>query len=645
MCGIAGFSGMFQKELLDKMNTIQFHRGPDDGDIFYSQKDAIGLAHRRLSILDLSPLGHQPMWDNLKNVVIVYNGELYNFKELRDNLIKKGFSFKSQCDTEVMIYLYLHYGIEMLSKLNGIFSFAIWDCRTKVLFCARDNLGVKPFYYCEMNKGFLFASEIKALLQCEDVPREIDPVAIHHYLTYLWCPAPNTMLKKVKKLKPGYALIIKEGKIQKEWQFYDIPYNNGINNISKNEAIEQCDQLLHEAINRQMVSDAPLGAFLSGGLDSTSIVALGRKYTPSRLQCFTIGFNDDAFKKESSIDDLPYAEMAAKSLDVDLHKIIVGHEIVSMLSKMVYYLDEPQADPAAIHTYMICKLARQKGMKVLLSGTGGDDIFSGYRRHLAVTFEKYWEMIPSSVGRLLKNVAANFPKKNTNLRRIAKVLEYADIKGDEKIISYFNWIDPKQLMSLYTQENREEIINSKLSQPLLMSIKNLNEKIPALNKMLYLEGKHFLADHNLNYTDKMSMATGVEVRVPLLDLNLIKFATSLPIRFKQNGNTGKWVFRKCMEKYIPHDIIYRKKTGFGAPVRHWIRGPLQPLCNELLSEQNINKRGFFNYDSINKLICKDMVGQIDASYTIFSLMCIELWCQNFIDKTIPIEPLEIYIRN
>lgn len=641
MCGIGGFSGNFSPDLLNKINNAQAHRGPDDGEIIYFADDRIGLSHRRLSIIDLSKLGKQPMYDCSEKAIIVFNGEIYNFKELRDELLTKGVQFKSKTDTEVLINLYLQYGTNMLSRLNGIFAFAIWDINQKQLFCARDQLGVKPFYYCQLPDGFLFASEIKSLLQCESVPREINYSAIHNYLTFLWCPAPNTMLKQVKKLLPGHALIIKNGKIEKMWEYYDLPFNSIQHPTSLRSAIEQCDDLLQKAVSRQMISDSPLGAFLSGGLDSSSIVSFAHKYASTTLQCFTIGFSNDEFKKESSIDDLPFAEKTASHFGVDLHKIIVGHEIVKNLSKMIFYLDEPQADPAAIHTYLICNMARQKGIKVLLSGTGGDDIFSGYRRHLALNYEKYQSYIPSLIKNYLAIASSTLPKKITLFRRIAKIMEYLRLSGDEKIASYFQWINPENLFPLYSKPVLDQLTCDALSSPLLQSLKKLNPNTPSLNKMLYLEGKHFLADHNLNYTDKMGMAAGVEIRVPLLDLDLVRFAAQLPTNYKQHGKTGKWIFRKTMEPYLPHNVIYRKKTGFGAPVRFWVRGPLKPFISDLLSEKSLSKRGIFNPTKVTALIDNDHKGIVDASYTILSLVCIELWCRNFIDQKTPSEPSDL----
>jgi asparagine synthase (glutamine-hydrolysing) len=633
LCGITGFSGNFERFSLDKMNEAIAHRGPDDSGTYWLPEKGIGLAHRRLSIIDLSPLGHQPMWDATQTVVIVFNGEIFNYRELRADLVASGYTFKSHTDTEVLLNLYLRDGEAMLSQLNGMFAFALWDTRTDSLFLARDGIGVKPLYYTNSPNGFLFASELKALLQEPSVERSLDLEAIHYYLTYLWCPAPHTMLKAIKKLEPGHALIVKDGQIQRHWQFYDLPYQQDIEPLSEEEAVEQLQTYLKQAVKRQMVSDVPVGAFLSGGLDSSSVVALAKQHIPDqRLQCFTIGFKDSAATREGFVADLPYAQQAAKHLDVDLHTIYVGSEMAEQLEKMIYQLDEPQADPAPLNVLFISQLARQHGIKVLLSGAGGDDIFTGYRRHYALMQERYWAWMPKLARKGLSHVTQQIPVNHSLGRRVSKAFRYADLDSDERIASYFYWLDRQRQHTLYSPALQEYLSSISPATPLVASLAKLPAKAHTLNQMLYLEGKHFLADHNLNYTDKMSMATGVEVRVPLLDPDLIALAARLPVAFKQRGKTGKWIFKKAMEPYLPSEIIYRPKTGFGAPVRQWLRHQLCPLVEDVLSDTSLRHRGLFDPREVQRLVEMDRLGRVDGTYTIFSLMCIEIWCRIFIDR-------------
>lgn len=632
MCGIGGFSGRFKPDLLVAMNTAMVHRGPDDGGVLSLPDQQIGLCHRRLSIIDLSPLGHQPMWDVSHRAAIVFNGEIYNYRELRAELEQRGFTFVSHSDTEVLLNLYLVEGEGMLARLNGMFAFAIWDQEKRRLFVARDGFGVKPFYYAEAASGFVFASELKALLQERSIPRAIDAQAVLNYITYLWCPAPRTMLESVKKLKPGFAMVVEEGRITRQWQFYDLPYGGNKSTLSPVDAADELRARLAEAVRRQMVADVPVGAFLSGGLDSSAIACFAREHAKDgNLDCFTIAFKDDAWRKEGMAEDLPYAQRVAKHLGVNLHTLEVGSEMAEGFANMVFQLDEPQADPAALNVLFISRMARENGIKVLLSGAGGDDIFSGYRRHQALNFEKYWSWLPV-IGRSgLKQLSQNFSGSCATGRRLSKMFAYADADDLERLASYFNWVDPLTRNTLISSWMRAELADGIGTNPLLNTVRQLSPEISNLDKMLYLEAKYFLADHNLNYTDKMAMAASLEVRVPFLDNDLVAFATSLPEQYKQRGAEGKWLLKKAMEPFLPHDVIYRPKTGFGVPVRSWLKNELRPMVDELLSDEVIRKRGLFDASGVRDFVNNDRLGRIDGSYTILALMCVELWCKSFID--------------
>ncbi len=611
------------------------HRGPDDAGYFHRSEQGIGLAHRRLSIIDLSATGHQPMLDASGQVAIVFNGEIYNFRELRSELESGGHTFRGHSDTEVLLHLYLARGEAMLPLLNGVFAFAIWDGRSQTLLLVRDGMGVKPLYYAQTNAGVVFASELKALLVHPEVERSIDPQAVWQYLTYLWCPAPRTILAGVKKVLPGHAMSIRDGKIERQWQYYELPYDQAIEPWSAEEAARRVEESVRTAVTRQMVADVPVGAFLSGGLDSSAVVAFARQVEPEvRLQCFTIALKGGG--QEGFADDLPYAQRVARHLGVDLHTIEVGPEITGHLAQMLYHLDEPQADPAPLNALFISKLAREHGIKVLLSGAGGDDIFSGYRRHFALQQERYWQGLPRWSRRMLAAGAHRLPTGHPALRRLRKAFEYADLPTDERLASYFFWGRPERLQRLLAPEVRAQLRDTSPADPLVQALGRVPAHRDRLDKMLFLESKFFLADHNLNYTDKMGMAMGVEVRVPLLDPDLVALATRLPVAFKQRGREGKWIFKKAMEPHLPHDVIYRPKTGFGAPLRTWLRGEsqLQPLQRDLLSREAIRSRGIFDPDEVAALVKEDAQGRVDASYTIFSLMCIELWCRIFLDETV-----------
>jgi asparagine synthase (glutamine-hydrolysing) len=379
----------------------------------------------------------------------------------------------------------------------------------------------------------------------------------------------------------------------------------------------------------------PIGAFLSGGLDSSSIVALARRRLGhERLQCFTIGFKDPRAEAEGMAEDLPYAQRVAKELDVDLHTIYVGSDMVEELGNMVFHLDEPQADPAPINALFITRLARQQGIKVLLSGAGGDDVFTGYRRHYALMLERYWSWMPRGARRGIGRLAQGIPPRGELLRRGSKALRYAGLEGDDRIASYFNWIPPDRLRSVFGSRMRDRFSGNEPTR-VARSLGVLPDETPRLNRMLYLEGKYFLADHNLNYVDKVAMANGVEVRVPMLDPDLVDLAARLPIDYKQRGRVGKWVLRRAMEPYLPTSVLWRGKTGFGAPLRQWLRSDLRPLVEDVLSTQSLDRRGLFDPRGVKALVEADRHRRIDASYTIFSMICIELWCRMFVDKAVP----------
>jgi asparagine synthase (glutamine-hydrolysing) len=630
MCGIAGFSGKFDRSLLDRMSAVIRHRGPDDADALYLPSVGVGLAHRRLSILDLSPAGRQPMWDATQTVCIIFNGEIYNYRELRRDLERERFKFQNSTDTEVILNLYLRDGVEMLPQLNGIFAFALWDSRSRALLIARDGVGVKPLYYAEVGDGVVFASELKAVLQAPTVSRALDIDAVRQYTRFLWCPGPQTILSGVKKLAPGHSAWISDGRMATPRQFYDLPFDVPPDDWSDDSAIAATRAVIAQAVERQMVADVPVGAFLSGGLDSSAVVAFARQHKQAEpLRCFTMAFSAGRTAAEGLPDDLPHARRAAKALGVELDEVSVGPTTMDDLQAMVYQLDEPQADLAPINVGLISKAARAAGVKVLLSGAGGDDIFSGYRRHQSLQLEPMWSWLPRPARGALRGLSQRVPTRHASMRRAVKVFGQAHRTPDERIASYFYWLDPEEGDALFAGDALRDARPSS-GDALVDRVYALPSAMPRLNKMLYLDTKYFLADHNLNYTDKMSMAHGVEVRVPLLDYEVVRHAGRLRIEDKQRGPNTKWVFRKAMEGILPRDIIYRPKAGFGVPLRQWMATALRPLVDDVLSEQSLSARGIFAPVAVRRLIELDRQGAIDAAYPILSLACIELWCRAFL---------------
>ena len=629
MCGILGFVGTFGSASLDTMARALAHRGPDDRGLHFDEAQGIGLGQTRLAIIDLTATGHQPMADASSRYLVVFNGEIYNYRELRSELEQEGVAFRGRSDTEVMLEWYARLGPAVLDKLNGIFALAIWDRERRELFLARDGLGVKPLYWTEGRHGFAFASELKALLPVLD-SRTLDPAALHRYMSFLWCPGEGTPIREVRQLHPGEAMLVKGGRIDRRWIWYELPARRPrLSAIADAEVVPSTAAMLRSAVHRQLVADVPLGAFLSGGLDSSAVVAFARERTPD-LQCFTIdlqGGNDAGFA-----DDLPYARRVAAHLKVPLHVVTVeASQMARDLERMVWMIDEPLADPAPLNVLYISQLARQHGIKVLLSGSGGDDLYTGYRRHLAQRYEHWWSWLPASLRRGLGAAAQQLDASSAFGRRAQRLFANTGTDGPQRLAGYFAWAPESRLRALYSRDFAAALGQERADAPMTEFISGMPPGVPPLEQMLALEQRFFLADHNLVYTDRMSMAAGVEVRVPFLDPDLVAHAARIPDRFKQHGQTGKWVLKKAMEPYLPHDVIYRPKTGFGAPLRRWLQHELRPLADELLSHDTLRRRNLFDGKAVQEMRAADAAGRIDAGYTILSLMTIEIWCRRFID--------------
>jgi asparagine synthase (glutamine-hydrolysing) len=636
MCGIFGSLGG-RVNLLAGLNAIK-HRGPDA--IGHWEDSALGiwLGHVRLSILDLSALGNQPMISKSGRTIMVFNGEIYNYIELRKELEKNGIFCKGRSDSEVLLEQFEYYGNEVFNKLNGIYSVAFWDRNIAKLTLARDPLAVKPLYYYNRSGALYFASEIKALFHAGAIVPAINPGAVYKSLCYLWTPGAETFFNNVYKLLPGEILEFQSNKLISKNRISTENVNDYTNSdLPIAEAVKQVGSQVDAAVKRQMVSDVEVGSFLSGGLDSSAVSYFAQKFLNSsgqRLNCFTIEHQNGSKCKSLDLnEDLPYAKQVAKLIGANLQIVTTSPSIFSdVLERSIYMMDEPVSDPAVINTLLISELAASNGLKVLLSGAGGDDIFSGYRRHFAISYEAYWSNFPKDVINFCKFSAKLVLPYSEFLRRLGKALEYSDLDFNHRLISYFFWLPPDTAFNLFTPEFKSTICSESVYDPLLQSLGDFPMESSPLRQMLFLERQHFLADHNLNYTDKMGMAAGIEIRVPLLDIKLVNFASKLPDKFKQNGTVGKWIFKKAMEPYFPKNIIYRKKVGFGSPLKNWIKGPLNELVNDTLSPHRIKMRGLFKPEAISKLIADNRDGKIDASYSILLLVSIELWSREFLDK-------------
>ncbi len=625
MCGIAGYSGDVSADVLDAFVARLNHRGPDAHGTWVDTRAQVGLAHTRLSILDLSPRGQQPMVDEASGCRLVYNGEIYNFRALRRELEARGHRFFSDSDTEVLLRLYLDRGAAMLDALDGIFAFALWDPRRGELLIARDALGVKPLYWTRSGGRLVFASEIKALLAVPGTPRALDLPAIDATIGRLWCPGPRTALAGVSKLEPGTALVARRGEIVRMWRWFELPVERPPRAGSSADHVAAVRAAVERAVHDQLVSDVPVGAFLSGGVDSSGVAAFAVRRAPG-LPCFTTRITSGFTATEGFEDDLPHARRVAAHLGAELIEIPIGDEAAGDLEQMVHQLDEPQADLAPLIVGRIARAARARGIKVLLSGTGGDDLFAGYRRHVAANFDHWWTWLPRPVRRRMRSLSSLVPVTNPTGRRVRKVLRDADLDNDARYAAYFEWLAPADRAALYTPATAAAIAAAPY-RPLLDSVRRLTARMHPVNRTAYLDLRYFLPDHNLNYTDKMAMAHGVEVRVPLLARALVELAATVPPHDKVRGSTGKWVLREAVRPLVPDGICDRAKTGFGVPLRGWLHGPLAPLVGDVLSPASLRTTGIFDGAAVQRLYAADRAGQVDAAYPLLALVCVELWAR------------------
>lgn len=627
MCGILGsFRHDISKHSLDLIS----HRGPDATGWF--MQDEIILGHVRLSIQDTSDKANQPFFSGDGNIVMVYNGEVYNHWDIRKQLKAPESSYKTTSDTETILMGYCELGEDIFEKLNGIFALAIYDkTRNKLLLC-RDRFGVKPLYYSFINGGVKFSSELKALIQGDEI---IDAEGIGNYLRFLWSPGSRTPVQDIKKLLPGTILQLDLNKevIVSNKKFFK-PKFDGIRKSysSEIEAIDRCEELLLQAVNRQLLSDVPVGFFLSGGVDSSLLVAMAAKQSPTkRLQCFTIDTGEFS-ESEGFSNDLEYAKVVANELNLDLEIVKAENDIVRDFDKMIWHLDEPQADAAPLNVLNISARAKEMGFKVLIGGAGGDDVFSGYRRHQTLRFHSILSALPYSVLKVIGATESILKPTSPELRRIKKLLSTFKRRPEDRIYDLFCWIPENRLLDLFTGAIKKNLASKDRFEYFRKVLSEIPREPDLLNRVLQLEMSTFLVDHNFNYTDKMGMAVGVEIRVPFLDNDLVDFSYSLPSSMKLKGKTTKYILKKVAERYLPYDVVYRSKAGFGAPVRKWITEDLNDMIEERLTPKAIREAGVFDPDAVWQLIKENKKGKIDASYPIWSLLAIDSWMRQFMNQ-------------
>jgi len=626
------------------MTDVQAHRGPDDAGVWeqkFPDGSYIGLGSRRLAIIDLSTSGHMPMCNEDRTVWITYNGEIYNFAELRHDLAMKGHRFASETDTEVIIHLYEQEGPDCVKRLNGMFAFGICDLRSgsPTLFLARDHFGIKPFYYVQQGRRFAFASEIKGLLQVTGIEAEIDAKALHQYLTFLWVPDPKTMFRDILKLPAGHYALLRNGELEIT-QYWDLTFPSQGFQFSRPEADlkDEIRERFRQSVEAQMISDVPIGAFLSAGLDSSSIVAMMAQANRQPVRTYTITFPDSYRIGETALDDPDVAARLARRLGCENHRIVVEPDVANLLPKLIWHMDEPTADPAIIASYLVCREAR-KHATVLLSGVGGDELFAGYRKHYAHRWAQAYQRIPSGVRGLIDSSLLMLPSlrgtaMKGRLRLAKKMARSSSSSPVERFLMNCTYLDQEQKAMLYTSALSDEISGDDAAKQHRARFEEVKDA-DFLNQMLYLDTKIFMTSLNLTYNDKMSMACSVEVRVPFLDRELAEFvAWNVPPSMKLKGffrPTTKYIFRKAMQDVLPREVLQQPKAGFAAPVDYWLARDLKEMVDDLLSESQIEKRGLFRPEVVRAFVDEHRSGAQDWSMQIWQLLTLELWMQTFLD--------------
>jgi asparagine synthase (glutamine-hydrolysing) len=626
MCGIAGKlyfdpARPVSPAVIDAMTDRLVHRGPDARGVHID--GATGLGHRRLSIIDLSESANQPM-TGPSGVVLTFNGEIYNFKALRSNLEAKGREFRTSSDTEVLLALYEDRGPACVHDLVGMFAFAIWDPRTRTLFCARDRIGQKPFYYSQRPDGFSFASELAALLEDDDVSAEVNATAIHHYLTLHYVPSPETAFEGVSKLPPAHTLTLRDGKLSTEryWRNSFEPKHA----TSVGELAEEAWDLIASATKLRMVSDVPLGAFLSGGKDSPAIVAAMNTWTEDPVKTFTIGFEEAAFNE---LDD---ASMSADFLKCEHREFVVSPDTVDVLPKLVEHHGEPFADPSSIPMYYLSEMARRH-VTVALSGDGGDEAFGGYSRYAWAWGAGLLDRLPRPVWVALRQAMRSTASTGWMPPSVQRGAGYAKrifAPDDERYLSMMCHFTPAARWDLYTTEFRSSILGSDTPALFGQSI-SASDAIEPIDRYMQYDFDGYLSDGINTKVDIASMMHSLEVRAPFLDHRLVEFAARLPASLKQDGPKGRVLYKKAVAPHVPAAILNRKKRGLTLPVNEWLRGPLRPALDDVVSGARLRERGHFQQERIQRLYRDHVAGRADHGYPLWNLMVLELWMREFVD--------------
>ncbi|HJV74480.1 MAG TPA: XrtA/PEP-CTERM system amidotransferase [Noviherbaspirillum sp.] len=633
MCGIVGIFDMrgereINRQLLARMNETQHHRGPDEGGLH--TEPGVGLGHRRLSIIDLSS-GQQPLFNEDGSVVIVYNGEIYNFRELMEELVQCGHQFRTRCDTEVIVHAWEQWGEACVERFRGMFAFGLWDRRTKTFFLARDRLGIKPLYYAQTQDGmFVFASEMKGVMCHPGVRRELDPLAVEEYFAYGYVPEPRTIYQDVCKLSPGYALTLKPGSsVIRPHQYWDVPFKLS-KPVSEADAEHELMDRLREAVRIRLVAEVPLGAFLSGGVDSSAVVAAMAQELDEPVNTCSIAFTDPAF------DESGYAAKVASLYGTRHHVETVENDDYDLIDTLARLYDEPYADSSAIPTYRVCQLAKKR-VTVALSGDGGDENLAGYRRYRFTLAEQHLrDKLPAGLRRSVFGTLGRYYPKADWAPRIFRAKTTFESLSRNLVDGYFHNV------SLMSDGMRERLFNHGFRRRLqgysavevMRGHAAKSRTDDPLSMIQYLDMKTYLPGDILTKVDRASMAHALEVRVPLLDHKLVEWISGLPSSLKLQGGEGKYIFKKALQPHLPREILYRNKMGFATPLARWFRGPLRQRVRNAILGPTLAATGIFNQSYLKEMVDQHESGRRDYSAPLWSLLMFEAFLRNVHQGTV-----------
>jgi len=623
MCGIAGYvhrdrSRPADAGLLLRMAETLRHRGPDDDG--YLCEGPVGLAMRRLQVLDLEG-GAQPLYNEDRTVAVVFNGEIYNYRELRQELEARGHTFRTRSDTEVIVHQYEEDGVDCLQRFNGMFALALWDATRRRLLLARDRMGIKPLHWMDGNTSLVFASELKALLPHPDAAAELDPVGLSRYLTHEYLPAPHTILRGMYKLPPGHRLLLDDSGIRVE-RWWRIRFTGTNVPSRREEALQELESRLENAVRRRLVSDVPLGAFLSGGVDSSTVVALMQRHSARPVQTFSIGFH------ESSYDESPHARQAARHLGTEHHeKIFHGHEMLDLLPQVADFLDEPLGDASILPTFLLSGFTRQS-VTVALSGDGGDELFAGYPTYRAHRAAHWYRRLPALVRRaIVEPLVRALPVSDRYLSldfAASRFVAAATLPPLERHVTWMGSLVGDDKRRLLSPDLRRELEgDNEFSSA--RQVWDECDTDDSLARLLHLDMRTYLQDDILTKVDRAGMAHSLEVRIPLLDHTVVEFAAALPSEWKLHGSQSKVLFKQLAARRLPPSIVQRPKRGFAIPVASWLRGPLRQMATDLLAPERIRRQGLFDPTGVQTLLREHMQRKANHRKPLFTLLMFQLW--------------------